>query len=64
MVGIQGRERQPQDGEVRMTYDDWKTESPEDEYCRLNRRKPSKYDDSPEADAYWDAKIDEAREAL
>lgn len=21
-----------------MTYDDWKTESPEDEYCRLNAR--------------------------
>jgi hypothetical protein len=45
-----------------MTYEDWKLESPEDERERLNRRKPSKYDDSPEADAYWDAKIDEARE--
>jgi hypothetical protein len=46
-----------------MTYDDWKLESPEDERERLNRRKPSKYDDSPEADAYWEAKIDDREES-
>jgi hypothetical protein len=49
-----------------MTYDDWKTESPEDERERLDRffrrrrgNRPA-HDDSPEASAYWDQKIDEA----
>jgi hypothetical protein len=53
-----------------MTYDDWKTESPEDEQARLDRffrrrrsNRPALDDDSPEASAYWDQKIDEAREA-
>jgi hypothetical protein len=53
-----------------MTYDSWKTESPEDERERLDRffrrrrgNRPAYDDDSPEATAYWDAKIDEAREA-
>jgi hypothetical protein len=53
-----------------MTYDQWKTESPEDEQCRLDRffsrrrgNRPAYDDDSPEADKYWDQKIDEAREA-
>jgi hypothetical protein len=57
-----------------MNYDDWKTESPEDEQCRLDRMSRrmrghggfAPDDDSPEAAAYWeyiDRKIDEARES-
>ncbi len=53
-----------------MTYDDWRTMSYED-WRELQRKRsryhkrgtpPAAWDDSPEADAYWDQKIDEARE--